>query len=152
MKIAIDKASATQLALFANINHGLDVSHREGVNKIREKLEAVGFTGEEIEIEDPDPAKAPKTAAVPPAPSGKRKMVTINIPKQAGPGGARPVPVGVNGRVALIQRAKNVDVPEEYVHALENAKTIQFDKDDDGRPINPQLVPKHPYSVVRPAH
>lgn len=148
MKIAIDKASATQLAMFANVHHGLDVSHREGVNKIREKLEAVGFTGEEIEVEEPDPAKAPKQAAVPPAPSGKRKMVMINIPKQAGPGGARDVPVGVNGRIALIQRAKNVEVPAEYVHALENAKTIQYDKDENGRPVNPQLVPKHPFSVI----
>lgn len=147
MKIAIDKATATQLATFANITLGLDVTFREGVNKIREKMEAVGFDKDEIEIEDAPAESQVKASAVPPAPEGKRRMVTINIPKQAGPGGGRPVPVGVNGRVALIKRAEWVEVPEEYVGVLENAKTIQYDKDENGSPCNPQLVPKHPYSV-----
>ena len=145
MKIDISTASPTQLAEFAQVHLGLDVNHRMGKDAIRAKMAAVGFTGSEIEVKDPETAAPSFNPAVPRA---ARKYVRIIIPNQSAPGGKDPVVVGVNGVVARIERGKEVDVPEEYVHVLENALTVQFEKDENGRPINPTMVPTHPFSVI----
>lgn len=148
MKIAISEATATQLASFATINLGLDVNHRMGIDKIRAIMAQAGFSGSEIDVEEPAPSPAVATVD---ANGKKRKMFRILIPKQNEPGGTEPVVVGVNGKVARIQRGVEVDVPEEYVHALQNANKVVYDKGPNGEPINPTLVPTHPFSILRSA-
>lgn len=174
MKIKIADATDRQMAEFANVFLGLDVTYRDGRNKLLEKMEAAGFDADEIEVSDappvvipqetapkPQPKKAPvqaklkepgpKKSDVPTfLPGSKRVFMTINIPKGNGPAGGRPVSVGVNGRTALIKRAEDVDVPIEYVEVLKNAQRIQYDKDENGSPINPQRVPRYPFSIIRP--
>lgn len=153
-RIPVSEATPTQLAAFATSNLGLDgVSHTLGRDKILAKMTAVGFSDDEIDVPD---VKVPTAqiasmvggsvdAAVP------RRMVRIMIPVQTEPGGKHPVVVGVNGRVARIERGKEVDVPEEYVHALSLAAKTVFDKDENGSPVNPTSVLTHPFSIIRPA-
>lgn len=145
MKIAINDATATQLAAFASINLGLDVHLRMGVDKIRAIMAQAGFSGTEIEVDEPAPTPAVATKDD----AGKpRKMIRILIPTQNEPGGKEPVVVGVNGKVARIKRGEVVAVPEEYVHALTNANKVAFDRGPNGEPINPTLVPTHPFSIL----
>ena len=149
MKIDINAASATQLAEFASVRFGIDIDHRKGRDAILAKLSLVGFSGTEIDIADP---KAPASIASQTiVAAGARRMVRILIPNQNEPGGKDPVPVGVNGVIAVIKRGVEVDVPEEYVHVLTNAQKVQYDRNEHGRPINPTLVPTHPFSIIRPA-
>lgn len=147
MKIKINEATASQLAEFAAVRFGLDVNHRMGADAIRAKLSMTGFTGDEIEVKDPEPVAETVKAAGAVA----RKLIPILIPTQNEPGGKDPVVVGVNGVVARIKRGVVVEVPEEYVHALQNAQRVQFDKDENGRPINPIMVPTHPFSIMTAA-
>jgi hypothetical protein len=75
-------------------------------------------------------------------------MVKIMIPQQNEAGGKEPVVVGVNGRIARIQRGIPVDVPIEYLEVLQNAQKVVYDKDENGAPINPTLVMTHPFSIL----
>lgn len=148
MKIKINDATASQLAEFASVRFGLDgVNHRMGTDAIRAKLAMTGFSGDEIEVKDPEPVAETVKAVG----AAARKLIPILIPTQNEPGGKDPVVVGVNGVVARIKRGVVVEVPEEYVHALQNAQRVQFDKDENGRPINPIMVPTHPFSIMSAA-
>jgi hypothetical protein len=145
MKIDITAATASQLAEFASVHHGIDIDHRRGRDAILAALATVGFTGTEIEVSEPKTAVAPNPAVTP---QTARKYRRIMIPNQNEPGGKDPVPVGVNGVVALIKRGVPVDVPAEYVHVLENAKKVVYEKDENGRPVRPQEVPTHTFSEL----
>ncbi|MCV0395476.1 MAG: hypothetical protein K5872_22270 [Rhizobiaceae bacterium] len=147
MKVKIDKASAAQLAAYANTYHGLDVNYRMGAAAIVAKLEAAGVTVDEIEVEDASVQSRPPVAEPVTADAPRKKMV-IMIPNQNEPGGKDPVPVGVNGKVYLIKRGVEVTVPEEVVEVLRNANKIQYDKGPNGEPINPTPVPTHNFSIL----
>jgi hypothetical protein len=147
MKINIDEATASQLAEFASAHLGLDVHFKQGKDHIRAKLAQVGFTGAEIEVADPTPPTAAEAATAAKDEAARRK-IKILIPQQETPGGKEAASVRVNGKVALIKRGQPVDVPEEYVEALNNAKTVQYDIGPNGEPINPTLVPRIPFSVL----
>ena len=145
-EIPINNATATQLAQYANVMCGLDVTPQTGFAKIRALMANAGFEPEAIIIEEKALDEAPKRKVL--DGGEKRKFVKIIIPNQEGPGGQLPVPVGVNGRVALIQRGIPVDVPEEYVHVLTNAERVIFDSGKNGELINPRKVPQHPFNII----
>lgn len=150
MKISLHEATASQLAEYATAQLGIECNYRDGRDKILAKMSSVGFNSEFIEAEA-ETAPEPKAAIGAVEPKGPRKMVRIMIPTQNEPGGKDPVVVGVNGRVARIMRGKPVDVPAEYVEVLNNANKLVYDKDENGSPINPQLVPTHPFSILVPS-
>jgi len=81
-----------------------------------------------------------------PPPSGK---VRINIGIQEEAGGNEPVPVGVNGKIMLIPRGKDVDIPESYLEALQHAVTYKYDSLPDGMGINPvpREVQLYPFQI-----
>ncbi|MCA0276250.1 MAG: hypothetical protein LCH86_09610 [Proteobacteria bacterium] len=147
-QISIDEATATQLAVFANVNLGLDVQFRQGCAAIKAEMAKVGYNKDYIEVED-DPAPKATKAVTAGETSGKK--ITIMIPNQETPGstmGKEAVPVGVNGKVYLIKRGVPVDVPEAVVAVLKNANKVQYDRGPNGEPINPTLVPTHPFSIL----
>lgn len=147
MKINIENATASQLAKFASVKFGIDVAHTKGRDHILGLLANVGFTGSEIDVDEP--AAAPKAQPAKPIDTAGRKKLRIIIQTQdAMNGGNHPVVVGVNGTVARIKRGEPVDVPVEYVEALRNANRVAFDKGPNGEPINPHLVPTHPFTVI----
>lgn len=148
-KIPLNDATASELADFGSKNLGLEVNFRMGADKIRATMAAAGYTKDFIEVEAPDDKPDPNARVASGEPEAPRKMVTIQINNQPGPGGKEHVPVGVNGKVYLIKRGEPVKVPIEVVHVLENAKTTAYDRGPNGEPINPTDVLKHPFSVLQ---
>ena len=73
--------------------------------------------------------------------------IHVNITEEAG--GNEPVPVSVNGKVMLIPRGKDVDVPAEYVEVLQHAISHKYDPLPDGgmNPV-PREVPLYPFQRV----
>jgi hypothetical protein len=81
--------------------------------------------------------------------SKKDPMIRIYINISETKGGSDPIPVGVNGRVMLVPRGKEIDVPSRYVHALKNAKTLVYGNDEKGRfDPTPREVPAYPFQVI----
>lgn len=85
--------------------------------------------------------------------SGGDPKVTINIPAQPGPGGARHVPVSVNGRTILLPRGKNIEIAYRYYHALVLAEERHYEQvpDPAGGPTPIQQerdVPSYPFNVI----
>lgn len=148
-QVPLMSASATQLADFAVKNLGLEITPKMSADAIRAKIATTGYAKDFIDIDEPEPASAPSSAAA--APVEKRKTVRIIIPHQEGPGGKEHVPVGVNGRVYRIMRGTPVDVPAEVVEVLEHAQKIVYERGTSGEPINPRLVPEYPFSVLAAA-
>ena len=56
--------------------------------------------------------------------SGKKKTITIHTSDAEG--GHDAVPIGLNGYMYQVPRGMPVEVPEELVHILENAKTSTY--------------------------
>jgi len=79
-----------------------------------------------------------------------RDMVRIHISITEDAGGSEDVPVGVNGKVMLIPRGKDVDIPVEYHEALQHAITHKYEPLPDGQGINPipRKVPLYPHQVI----
>lgn len=143
--IPINEATATQLAEFAVTNLGLDVTHRLGTAAIRAKMGATGFDKDTIEIEVPEvsAAKAPVEGAAP------RKYVEVMIATEERPGGAEPVPVGLNGRVMWIERAKPQRIPRDYYQVLMDAVKKVYDPNPEGGLMPARDVPTYPVSLLR---
>jgi hypothetical protein len=143
--IPINDASATQLAEFAVTNLGLDVTHRLGKDAIRAKMAVTGFDKDTIEIDVPEVsvAKAPVEGAK------QRKYVEVMIATEERPGGADPVPVGLNGRVMWIERAKPQRVPREYYQVLLDAVKKVYDPNPAGGLMPARDVPTYPVSLLR---
>lgn len=157
MKIALSAATATQLAVFAQTNYGIDANFRAGTDKLIALLRNVGFDGDEIEVEGPEPIESTATRVMEPvevvAPARpKRRMARIEIATTDTPGsseGREPVPVSVNGSLMYIPRGKAVDVPYEYYEALKNAKYRFYDTpENEFSPVGEaREVPRFPISV-----
>ena len=56
--------------------------------------------------------------------SGKKKTITIHVSEAAN--GDEAVPIGLNGYMYQVPRGVPVEVPEELVSILENAKTSTY--------------------------
>lgn len=65
-------------------------------------------------------------ASTSPASSKKQKKIRVMINQQDGPDGKFDVPIGVNGKVLLIKRGEEVEIPEEYFFVLRDAKVEQL--------------------------
>jgi hypothetical protein len=146
-KIAIADASAKQLADFAETSLGIEgVDYRLGKAKIEEKMRAVMYDKDFIEVADEE---APIQRIDPPAGESRRRMATIMIPNQEKAGGTEPVPVAVNGRQLFIPRQTPQTIPWEYMHALDNAKKLLYATDENGSLLpNPSEAHEYPFSIV----
>lgn len=166
MKISILDATAAQLRQFAMNNLGLDIHVRNNAETIRAKI-ATCYEGTEIELPDEDfePPSVP-VKAHPTEGDGKRNpryfpgthdeipvredgKVCVHIGVGQEKGGNDPVPAGVNGRVMLIPREKDVMIPVEYFLVLIEAVQLKYEMEDDGRSINPvpRQVPMYPIQL-----
>jgi hypothetical protein len=72
----------------------------------------------------------------------------IKIASTELPGGRDPVPVGVNGRVALIQRDMEAEVPHRYIEALRNAVRIGFTAGAAPGEMIPTKIIAYPFEVI----
>lgn len=75
----------------------------------------------------------------------KKYRVIINT--QEGFDGKDDVKLGVNGRVFLVKRGHEVELPESYLGVLKDAKITQISKDDEG---NEQIIdiPRFSYNIL----
>ena len=146
-QIPIHDASATQLAEFATKNLGLDVNFRMGAAAIRAALSTAGYDETFITVEEPEAAPAPVSATADPA--KPRKYVEVLIAAEDKPGGSDPVPVGLNGRVMWIERAKPQRIPLDYYRVLMDAKKKVYDPNPAGGLMPPREVPTYPATLLR---
>lgn len=88
--------------------------------------------------------RAPKVDGFDIALSGKKKTITIHASETEG--GHDAVPIGLNGYMYQVPRGAPVEVPEELVFILENAKTSTFHPGKDGQLIE-RVSNRFAYSV-----
>lgn len=94
----------------------------------------------------PAPGYAPPASSEPPI---ARKMVKLIIDRQEGVGGDDDVQLGVNGRVMLVPRGIEVEIPEEYAHVLQNAVQHRYESlKDGGISHTPREVPLYPHRRI----
>ncbi len=125
-RIEIDKATAEQLRAFGDQVLGLELGGRENRQTMIGKMAEVGYGLEFISLPPsaPVPSGGPRqngAFSVRPNIKGGNE-VRIIIHTQDVPGGDRPVQVGVNGKLMLIPRGREVWVPEAYVEVLDHAE------------------------------
>jgi hypothetical protein len=78
----------------------------------------------------------------------KPGFTRIMILKDNIPGASNvPIPVFVNGRKVLIQRGREVDVPDKFVHALRNAEEVKYGTTDNGEEVK-NIGPSYPFQVL----
>lgn len=86
----------------------------------------------------PEKADSDAVKVIGPALSEPQPRVRILIPEQEGASdGSAPVKVGLNGRVFVIQRDKEVEVPEAVCGILDNAIGHRFVPIDGTKPMTP---------------
>lgn len=79
-----------------------------------------------------------------------QRKVRIVIPSGRNAHERCPVPVGLNGREFLIERDKEVDVPEGVLHVLELAVANVAQTVDEGNFANTTFhkAPRYPFRVI----
>jgi len=149
--IPISEATEGQLRTFAQETLGIEIKASTGITKVRAAVESawdrdIPVMEEAAEVKVAGDAPAPVRASHLPPDEG---LVRINIGIQEEAGGNDPVHVGVNGKIMLIPRGKDVDIPERYLEALEHAVTFKYDSLPDGMGINPvpRKVQLYPFQV-----
>ncbi len=152
--IEITEATDEQLREFANLTLGLSMP----ANTLRETvISKLSQAWDKTFIFESDPVlpQANAQEGDDPAPVTEDqelpevKKVRIFINETEESGGREAVPVGCNGKVMLIPRGKNVDIPEPYYLILQNAITHKFDPlPDGGIDPNPRTVPLYPHQLV----
>lgn len=167
-QVPIEEASLQQLRAFANNNLGLELAPNCKTDTVLAKIRSA-WNQPYVLVPDDDPPVsiepaqlAPTTAAAPtPAPQRgagapppvldrpELGKVRIKITREDGPGGADPVPLGVNGKIMVVERDKLSDIPYPYFEALSHAIRKVYEPNQDGNGYNPdpRLVPQYHHNV-----
>ena len=142
--IDLDKATIADMRAYARDELGLQIPKNMMKDSIAEA------------IREADPSLFPEPATpgeeLPKAAAQKNK-VTIMIHKTGEKGGDRDVPIGVNGRISLVQRGVEVEVPRSVLEVLKNAKETRWEwVPNNSHPQGGELVSReahaYPFSVV----
>lgn len=152
--IPIADATEAQLRTFAETYLGISIAYNAKLETIRAKV-SEAWSKPEIMVQDESAVENQTMAGAPPRPVTKdqqppsKDKVRLIIQRTDDAGGDEPVPVGVNGRVMLIPRGEEVDVPVSYFEVLKNAITHRYESLKDGgiNPI-PRKVPLYPYQII----
>lgn len=152
-KIALKAATQAQLRAFAQAYLGMSFPPNAKTEAIRSKIRAA-WTKEEIPIEAPEAVEDTPQGTRPPSvtaeqrPPGPQKIKII-IQRTDEPGGDEPVPLGVNGRVMLVPRGEEVEIPTAYFEVLKNAVTHRYEALKEGglNPV-PREVPMYPFQRI----
>lgn len=166
-QVLLNDATLEQLRGFATNYLGLELAPTLNTDNVRAKITAA-WPQPFILVPDTNPPTSIESASSPPAPptapgevpgapllAGRQTVrpdagkVRISIARQEGPGGADPVPVGVNGKIMVIPRDEDCDIPYPYYEALSHAIKKVYDPMPDGNGYNPipRLVPEYPWNT-----
>ncbi len=156
-RIKIADATPAQLREFGTNTLGLELHGRETAAMMAAKFAEVGYNVDDIGLQE---------ATVVPSggPNGDVafntrirgdgvKEILINIHVQDKDGGDEPVPVGVNGKLMLIERGVPSWVPESYVGVLNNAVEYVYEEYQGGTGnlgglSKPREVLSYPFSYA----
>lgn len=149
-QVPLHTANKPQLRAFAQ-HLGVTVTNFDSVEKLRQKIKDSGWEETYIVAFDDAQAPNPKAKAAPAASTKEvsEPMVSLTVHQQEGPGGKRPVFVGVNGRAILIPRNKQCEVKLRYLVALQNAVETKYEYDDEAKANMPIELPSYPHQVHR---
>lgn len=151
-KIPLAEATAEQIRAFGQTYLGLSFPANTREETMRAKV-AAAWDKPDIIVDEAEPQATPQGATPPPVTDAqqppKRKMVRVLIHRTDDDGGDEAVPLGVNGRVMLVPRGKEVDIPSTYYEVLRNAVTHRFESYKEGgiNPV-PREVPLYPHHVI----
>jgi len=151
-RIDITAATQPQLLVFARDTLGFNSPPNILAETLRAKIAAAWpkdyiMVSEADETPAQDGSKPQPQTAEQAGPAEGMRRIHINITEEAG--GTEAVPVGVNGRIMLVPRGKNVDIPEAYYLVLKAAIKNLYDPIPDGgmNPV-PREVPMYPFQLV----
>lgn len=148
--IKLSAATQAQLREFAEAYLGMTFPDDEKTEAIRAKI-AAAWSKPEIPIGD-EPEPAPKAEAKPKAAAkaeGKPKKVRLIVHGSDDEDGNEPIQLGVNGKVMLVPRGEEVEIPYAYFEVLKNAVTHRYEPLRDGgiNPV-PRKVQLYPFQVI----
>ncbi len=153
-QIPMNEATHAELLQFARGTLGFNSPPNIKIETLRARIETAWnkdhITLPEVEAEVPQKGSAP--FPVTEAQQPDKRMVRINIAISEDAGGSDAVPVGVEGKVMLIPRGKDVDIPYPYYEVLSHAIMHKYDPSEDGLGMNPvpREVPTYPFQVIGP--
>lgn len=155
-EIKLADATDAQLRAFANGTLGLNLPPHTKDSTVLARVHAA-WDKEHINVaEEPEQAAGAQAGDAPPNPDAKQDAkskkdgkVRVYINETEDSGGADPVVVGVNGKVMLIPRGEEVEIPYPYFEVLKNAVTHKYEMLPDGgmNPI-PRKVFLYPFQRV----
>ncbi len=169
-RLSMEEATVPQLRWFAETR--LETKPPKSMSdakKLRNFIGVLGWEHNYIEIPDSpaaikEPGKPMAQAVAGTTRTGKGRVgddasskndprVVLTIPNEDKPGGSRPVPVAVNGKLILLPRNEEISIAYRYYEALKNAKETRYRevKDVFGNVIDyePFEVPSYPFNTVR---
>ncbi len=151
-KIPIQDASDAELAEFARNTLGLNVPGNITRAKLVSNIEAC-WSQPHIALEDGEAAPAAVESVAPPVEDVTPGHVKVFVNSTEEAGGSDPIPVGVNGKVMLVPRDAEVEIPVKYYLVLRNAnaakyKVLKNERGDEiGLDPNPTMVPLYPVQL-----
>ena len=152
--IPITEATEPQLRSFAIDTLGFTINATAKIETVRARIQQA-WNKPEIPIQEskPEPPQAETKAGPQPVTDAQRApgdgMVRLILGVTEEAGGADDVQVGVNGKVMLVPRGKEIEIPEAYFESLAHAVTHKYDALPDGgmNPI-PRKVQLYPFQVL----
>ena len=98
--------------------------------------------------EETNPVVDEKPATKTRSRKAKSDRIKVRFHNQEGvPGGTDAIFVGVNGRGYQIQREQDVELPNEVIHAIDNAVITKTERDSEGNEVDREIH-RFPYSRV----
>lgn len=166
-RVKIADANRDQLLAFANTHLGMNLPGNTLEDTVRARITAAWDkdyidlgSGESVaaastQASNSDVVQDSETPPQEPLPvtdaqkDPDREYVRVHLMVTDEAGGSDAVQVGVNGKVMLVPRGEDVDIPVEYFHVLQNAVEHRYDPLPDGgiNPV-PRVVPKYPFQKV----
>jgi len=150
-QVPISNAKADELRAFASKHLGLEVPDSMVKAEVISLIKSA-WPKDHILVEDgenPHQSAPRPDVVMDPFSTLKPGYVRLIVQIVDEPGGDEHVPVGVNGKVMLIPRGKEVDVPHRYFEALSHAIRHVYDALRDGgiNPV-PRKVSAYPHQVI----
>lgn len=156
-KIPIGEATEAQLRSFATDTLGIDIKATAKFATVRARVEQAWDKPEITVMEsEPDDAKIASQASPQAvtdeqqAPEEGMVRLVVGVTEQAG--GNDPVELGVNGKIMLVPRGIEVEIPYPYFEVLKHAVQDKYDPlPDGGMKPEPRKVPLYPFQVIERA-
>ena len=154
--IPIGEATEAQLRLFALNSLGITIKETAKIETVRARVQAA-WDKPEIPVTESEPESVqPGSEATPQpvteaqqAPTDGMVRLIIGVTEEAG--GSDPVQVACNGKVMLVTRGVEVEIPEHFFESLAHAVMDKYDTMEDGgmNPV-PRKVQLYPFQVLVP--